>query len=268
MRGRALAEAGTSDRTEGAMPSTVLREWSLDRAVAVGYGVVYDYIFDRFAPYQALRREVLDLVVRAMPPATDRRRARILDIGCGPGNFSLMLAEAGFSVTGIDPYSALIDLAREKRRAKHLPNMAFQHSDIIEGDPHWRGAFDQVLNVHSLYAHRNPVQVLQRAWLALKPGGHGVFVNFTRRVPLLSTFRDIRNREGLGAAFRCLRWVLPNALFEATRRRTGPPHYWGPDEFAERLRAAGFTVLEMRRTFFDDVSLLAWVRKEPESERR
>ena len=60
---------------------------------------------------------------------------------------------------------------------------------------------------------------------------------------------------------RCLRWVLPNAIFEAIRRPIGP-HYWPEAEFEARLRSAGFTVLDLRRTFFDDVSLLAWVRKD------
>ena len=236
-------------------------DWSLQRALTVGYGVVYDYIFDRFAPYQSLSGEVLACVKAGTPADTPRRDVRVLDIGCGPGNITLLLAEAGFSALGVDPYEPLIELAREKRRAKQLANVAFQHADVATGDPRWTGAFDQVVNVHSLYAHPRPVEVLQLAWRALKPGGRGVFVNFTRRVPLAATFQAIRRRDGLGSAMRCLRWVLPNAIFEAIRRPIGP-HYWPEAEFEARLRNAGFTVLDLRRTFFDDVSLLAWVRKD------
>jgi hypothetical protein len=85
-------------------------------------------------------------------------------------------------------------------------------------------------------------------------------VNHIRRVEPWATFHELRAREGLRAAFRSLLWVVPNAIFEAARKQVGPT-YWNEDEFAAHLRAAGFTILEMRRTFLGDASLLAWVRK-------
>jgi hypothetical protein len=88
-----------------------------------------------------------------------------------------------------------------------------------------------------------------------------VFVNLTRRLPVWPTFRATRQRSGLGAAIGSLLWVFPNAVFEVMRKRNGP-HYWNEAEFTAHLREAGFTVLEMRRTFFDGVSLLAWARKD------
>lgn len=235
-------------------------DWSVQRALTIGYGVVYDYIFAGFAPYRALSHEILALVERAAPPDVPRHDIRILDAGCGPGNITLMLGEAGFSVLGVDPYGPLIELAREKRRARHLSNVAFQHADLAADDPRWAGRFDQIVNVHSLYAHPEPEALLAQAARALKPGGHAVFVNFTRRVPLVSTFLACWRRQGPRAALACLRWVLPNAIFEGFRRRVGP-HYWDEATFRARLEAAGFRVLEMRRTFLDGVSLLAWARK-------
>lgn len=240
-----------------------IARWGLDHVLSVGYGVVYDYIFEGFAPYQDLRLEVLRQVEAAVPASVSRRDVRILNLSCGPGNFTLLLGEAGFSVLGIDPYGALINLAREKRRAKGMQHVAFQHADVISDRAFGNGSFDQVVNVHSLYVQAAPTRLLRRAYEVLKPGGHGVFVNFTRRVPFWATVREIRRRQGLRPALRCLRWVLPNAIFEATRTPIGA-HYWQEDEFATHLREAGFTVLEMRRTFFDGVSLLAWVRKDAE----
>lgn len=236
-------------------------QWGVDRMLSVAYGVVYDFIFDRFQPYKTLQREILQLVEASVPEAVNRREIRVLDIGCGPGNFTFALAQAGFSVVGIDAYDALLELAREKRRAEHLPNLAFRHADLAQGDTFREGAFDQTVNIHSLYAHPAPDQLLKEAHRVLKPGGHAVFVNFTRRVWLRATFREVRAREGLRAALRCLVWVGPNAIFEMTRKRTGP-HYWHEDEFASHLREAGFTVLEMRRTFFNESSLLVWARND------
>src|SRR5262249_43189670 len=111
--------------------------------------------------------------------------------------------------------------------------------------------------------HPDPQGILKVAYRLLKPGGHGVFVNFTRRIRLWPTVRDVYSRDGSPAALRSLLWVLPNSIFEVTRKRIGP-HYWQEDEFAGYLRTAGFTVLEIRRTFFHQASVLAWVRKDTE----
>jgi ubiquinone/menaquinone biosynthesis C-methylase UbiE len=234
---------------------------ALDRMVAVGYGVVYDYIFERFGPYQSLQREVLDLVQSAVPESTNRRDVRILELGCGPGNLALKLAEAGFTVVGLDRYGSLIDLAREKRQAKRLAHLAFQHGDLAKGSTFRDAAFDQIVNVHSLYVHPEPDRKLKEAFRVLKPAGHAVFVTHTRRVELLATFRELRARQGLGPAIRSLLWVVPNAVFEAARHKVGPT-YWEEDEFTAHLQAAGFTVLETRRTFLNEASLLIWARKD------
>jgi SAM-dependent methyltransferase len=235
--------------------------WGLDRTVSIGYGVIYDSIFAGFAPYHTLQSEILALVQAAVVEGTSRHDVRVLEIGCGPGNFSCLLAEAGFSVVGIDPYGGLIELAREKRRARRLARLAFQQADLVGGHPFWEASFDQVVSVHSLYAHPAPRRMLAEAFRVLKPGGHAIFVNHTRRHALRPTLQEIRRREGLLAAARCLLWVVPNLVFEAARQQVGP-HYWSEDDFAQELGAAGFTVLEMRRTFLSGASLLVWARKD------
>jgi SAM-dependent methyltransferase len=240
-------------------------QWTIDRMVSIGYGLVYDYIFEKFGPYQRLQAEVLELVeTAAKETSPDRRTFQVLDIDCGPGNLTFVLAEAGFSVLGLEPYGALVELAREKRRAKRQANLAFTHGDLATSATLRAASFDQVVNVHSLYAHADPQAVLAQAWRVLKPGGHAIFVNHTGSARPRTTFQLARRREGTSPALRCLLlWLLPHWLFEATRRRTGP-HYWSEATFAANLRAAGFTVLETRRTFLDGASVLVWARKPDE----
>ena len=239
-------------------------QWGVDRMVSVGYGLLYDYIFEQFGPYQKLQAEVLELVTASAKGAPDRKSVPVLDVDCGPGNLTFIMAEAGFSVVGLEPYGALVELAREKRRAKRLANLAFSQGDLFTNKTLRDGSFDQVVNVHSLYAHPDPRALLSHVHRVLKPGGHAVFVNHTRRADVRRTFAELRTREGLGAALRCLLlWLLPHSLFEATRRRIGP-HYWTEQEFAANLKAAGFTVLESRRTFLNGASVLLWVRKDAE----
>src|SRR3989441_848478 len=234
--------------------------WGLDRMLSVAYGVVYDYVYERFTPYQRLQAEVRQLVEAGAPASADRRDVRVLEVACGPGNFTCALAEAGFTVTGLDSYGALVEVAKEKRRARHLSNLAFRHGDLTRGNTFREGAFDQVVNIHSLYVHPAPDALLREAFRVLKPGGHAVFVNHTRQVGQWSTLGEIWKREGLAVALRGLLWVLPNSIFEAARMPIGP-HYWNEEAFAAHLRTAGFTVLEMRRTFLNGASLLVWARK-------
>ena len=40
-------------------------QWTVDRMLSIGYGLVYDYIFEKFGPYQQLQRDVLELVEEA-----------------------------------------------------------------------------------------------------------------------------------------------------------------------------------------------------------
>lgn len=238
--------------------------WGLDRMLAVGYGVLYDYIFEGFAPYRQLSAEVLELVASAVPADVARRDVHVLDVACGPGNMTVALAEAGFSVVGVDPYAALVEVAREKRRARHLANVAFRHGDLAAGNSFKTGAFDVVVNIHSLYLHPSPERLLREAYRVLRPGGCAVFVNRTRPANDLSTVRTLKERDGLGAALHSLLWVVPNSIFEAVRNRSSAPHYWDEDTFARALTGAGFTVLTMQPAFLHGSSLLAFVRKDTE----
>jgi ubiquinone/menaquinone biosynthesis C-methylase UbiE len=240
-----------------------IRSW-LDRVLSVGYGVVFDYVYPRFSHYQRLQAEVRDLVEAAVPARVERRDVRVLELGCGPGNFTCALAEAGFSVTGLDAYAALVEVAKEKRRARHLANLAFRQGELTRGNTFRDATFDQVVSIHSLYAHPAPDRLLSEAYRVLKPGGHAVFVNHTRQIGRWSTVRELARRDGLAAALHGLLWVLPNSIFEAARRRVGP-HYWDEDTFSARVRRSGFSILTMRRTFLGDASLLVWARKSAEA---
>lgn len=255
----------TAEWTEIVMAWNVggIRGW-LDRAVAVGYGVVYDYVYPRFSHYQGLQAEIRDLVEKAVPPRLEPREVRVLEVDCGPGHFACALAEAGFNVTGLDSYAPLVGSAKGKRRARHLANLAFRQGELTRGNTFRDGTFDQVVSIHALYAHPAPERLLREAHRVLKPGGHAVFVNHTQRVGQWPTLREIARRDGLAAALQGLLWGLLNSIFEATRERVGP-HYWDEATFSAQLVQAGFAVLDMRRTFLGGASLLVWARKSAET---
>lgn len=222
--------------------------------LATAYGTVYDGIFRLFRPYQALRGEVLECARWSLGARAESRQGRVLELGCGTGNFSLALAEQGYAVVGEDPYDRLVERARRKAGARGLPNVTFRSTAGTDG------GYDLVVSVHVLYAHPDPLAELARAFARLRRGGHAILVNFARSASAVATAREVWSREGAGAALRSLVWLVPNALFNLLRGRR-PSHYWGAAEFQTRLEGVGFEVLEMRPTFLNGISLLAWCRK-------
>lgn len=56
---------------------------------------------------------------------------RILDIGCGTGNFSIKLARRGCKVIGIDISDEMLDIARNKAKLKKL-DIEFYNMDVYK----------------------------------------------------------------------------------------------------------------------------------------
>jgi SAM-dependent methyltransferase len=228
----------------------------IERGLAFGYGFTYDVIVGSFEPYQALLREIGDLVDRSCPGA-EPAAVKVLDVACGTGTVALALAERGYSVVGLDVVEALVRIARDRGPAGP-GRLSFGHADVAADPVPGAGTYDVVVSLHTLYWHPDPGGLLEGCRRALKPGGHGIFLTYSRPARVGRTFTEIRARQGLRAAFQALRWLVPTALFE--RFRDYRPHYLGENEFHGALAAAGFQVLEARQTFLADISLLAWVR--------
>ena len=78
-------------------------------------------------------------------------------------------------------------------------------------------------------------------------------------ISTMPTSAHIRARENLGPALQALRWLVPTAMFE--RFRDCEPRYTDAAAFHDVLTQAGFELLEAKRTFLADISLMAWVRR-------
>jgi 2-polyprenyl-3-methyl-5-hydroxy-6-metoxy-1,4-benzoquinol methylase len=92
------------------------------------------------------------------PPAV------ILDMGCGTGSVSLLMADLGLSVTGLDLSPAMLTLAESKARAAgHSIKFHCMDAAFPELPPH---QFDVIICRHVLWALPEPVHVLHR-WITL-----------------------------------------------------------------------------------------------------
>jgi trans-aconitate methyltransferase len=79
-------------------------------------------------------------VVRLLAP---RPGERILDLGCGTGTLSAVIADSGAEVVGIDAAEPMVEQAR-----KQYPDLTFEVADAREYDP---DAFDAVFSNAALH---------------------------------------------------------------------------------------------------------------------
>jgi SAM-dependent methyltransferase len=109
-----------------------------------------------------------ELLLAHLPPAP----ARVADLGCGTGTLSVLLADEGYDVHGVDLSPEMIDRARSKAGDR---SVAFAVGDASDPDLP-TGGFDVVLSRHVLWALPDPVAGLRRWCDLLAPGGRLLLV--------------------------------------------------------------------------------------------
>jgi SAM-dependent methyltransferase len=113
-----------------------------------------------------LTREAWDRFLRRW---TSPAPSDVLDVGCGTGSLSALLAAAGHRVTGVDLAPRMVESAHAKLTAAGLSGQ------FLVGDaaapPTGDARFDLVLARHLLWTLPSPESAL-REWVArLRPGG-------------------------------------------------------------------------------------------------
>lgn len=110
-----------------------------------------------------------ELLLSVLPPAP----ARVADLGSGTGTLSLLLADAGYQVDGVDFSPEMVRLAQSKCAGR--TDVSFVQADAAR-PPLTPAAYDAVLCRHVLWALPDPVEVL-RTWAdLLVPGGRLLLV--------------------------------------------------------------------------------------------
>jgi 2-polyprenyl-3-methyl-5-hydroxy-6-metoxy-1,4-benzoquinol methylase len=147
-------------------------------------------------------------------------QAELLDIGCGTGSLSVVLAQLGQRVTGIDLSPAMIARARAKAAAAGV-QAAFHVMDAAA--PALPGRqFDGIVCRHLLWTLPEPEKVLQRWAGLLKQDGRLVLIEGR-----WDTGAGLQAREVLG--------ILPASFREARLVDLSQnPDYWGKEVGDER----------------------------------
>ncbi|HEY2603705.1 MAG TPA: class I SAM-dependent methyltransferase [Thermoleophilaceae bacterium] len=181
--------------------------------------------------YERLWRPVLGrLLMGAMGPGMrDERQIAIemleleeddtvLDVACGPGNFTRAFAGEADLVVGIDASSAMLARAVHETKAD---NVAYVRGDA-SAMPFRDGSFDAVCCFAALYLIEDPLGALDEIARVLAPGG---------RVALLTSVN---------------RGLLPAQLSNAVVRPLSGVRVFGREEITSALRGRGLTRVAQR----------------------
>ncbi|MDT3727827.1 class I SAM-dependent methyltransferase [Streptomyces sp. DSM 41972] len=148
------------------------------------------------------------------------RSGDVLDIGCGTGSLSLLAAEQGHRVTGVDRSPAMVALARQK--------LAGPHAVFLTGDaarpPVDGERYDAVLVRHVLWTLPEPDRVLRRWRDLLRPGG---------RLVLVEGVWGTVSPVGIPAD-RLTALLAPLTARMRVERLSGDPALWGREVDDER----------------------------------
>lgn len=150
----------------------------------------------------------------------------ILDIGCGTGSLSLLLAELGYQVTGADLSPKMLDIAREKTKSAGY-DIAYHQMDVAypEFDAE---SFDVIVCRHVLWALPEPENVLERWQKLLKPRGQLV---------LIEGFWH----TGAGLYADDIMAMLPPNMHSTMQDLSKNPQYWGKEVQDERYLISAIT---------------------------
>lgn len=148
---------------------------------------------------------------------------RVLEVGCGIGNFTTLMAAAGHAITAVDINPDYVAIARD--RLKAYPAVSVHCSDVTQA--HWPEPFDTVVMLDVLEHIADDVALLRNLGQCLIPGGTLVL-----KVP-------------------AGQW-----LYGPMDRAIGHYRRYTRRSLAEALSAGGFTGI--RQKHFNAVGILGW----------
>jgi SAM-dependent methyltransferase len=192
--------------------------------------------------------------------AGDLRGRRVLDVGCGPGALTRLLAYRGAHAIGVDASERMIELARrDAREAEVEPAPVFQVGDARDRRTLPKGPFDLATLVLALQNMERPEQVLASVATRLRSGGRLVLAlnHPCFRIPGSTHWgwdpeaqAQFRRVDAYRSRRKVEIQIHPGSDPEATR----PSFHWPLETLFGALRQAGLAVVDLSEPASDRVS--------------
>ena len=164
------------------MPWAVTMEVG-DRGNAITMAIDYSELAAAYAQYRRVHPKVLRSLLAAAST-----ESRILEVGCGTGNYLIAICETvGCRCSGCDPSQEMLSQARAQNGQVQLTRGSAEALEYPSG------SFDLVFSVDVIHHVHDRPRFFQEAVRVLRPGGKVCTVTDSERV--------IRNRQPLTVYF-------------------------------------------------------------------
>jgi ubiquinone/menaquinone biosynthesis C-methylase UbiE len=167
--------------------------------------------FDTHAGHGIQSEKERDAWKRTFRKVFPGKGLKILDVGCGTGELSLLFSEMGHKVTGIDISKNMLKVAKTKAKSLKV-DVIFEEGDA-ENPGYEASSFDIVFNRHLLWTLPNPKMAVENWRKVLKTGGKVVIID------------GVWDDGGLGSKARMAASDLLTLLVERKDPRKGHGRY-------------------------------------------
>ena len=192
----------------GGVPRLVAGDWSEEQSVLVAEtGKAFGDQWTALAEDAVVTRRDLEL---HLPRGLDLSvfSGRVLDLGCGMGRYTALVAELGAEAVGLD-VSRAVDTA-----ARLWPNARFVQADVVAA-PFAPASFDVVFSFGVLHHLPDPLRGFRSAFGLVKPGGLLLVWVYSAHGGLPRRIRVALRRvvHGRPALLRPLAWLAALSLY-------------------------------------------------------
>ncbi len=228
------------------------------------YAAVYDVNLNRFTPYQKL----IESLLLNLEPSDGKK---ILDAGCGTGNFlwHLLQLKPETQVVGIDYSNSMLDKAASKLQS--FKNAELRIHDLNQPLPFASQSFDAVVCNNVLYAVNKPYFLLKELFRVLKEEGELVLVTPITQPKMSRIFMehvaDLRSEKPnwwflkLGAQLTVLAPAVISAVVINRFIQQQPSfHFLSEEELGELALATGFTLEKLEKVYGNQCLLFKGIK--------
>ncbi len=183
---------------------------------------------------------------KAMELADYQPGGKVLDVACGPGTLSLMLADSAAAVTAIDFSDGMLDIFRALASDKTniaIHQMDGQKLELLDAE------FDFAFSMFGLMFFPDRMAGFSELYRVLKPGGRAA----------VSSWAPVAESPMMQLMFGSLRAAFP----ERPEPKTNMLSLENPELFKEEMEKAGFHNVKI--TAFDGAWLIENAEKFLES---